>query len=321
MAIPRSAAAIGIMFSIMGAIAFTLNDVGIKFLAGDYALHQVVFIRSLIAMSMTLLIFIPLEGGIKLLKTKRPVRQFLRGLSVVFTNMTFFMGLAILTLSEATAVFFVSPLVITIFSVLFLSEQVGVHRWGAVLVGLFGAMFIIKPGTDAFQWAVLFPFIAAIGYATIHTLTRSMAATERAATTMFYTLLTFLAVNGLLGILSAIIDYQHTLHPSIDFITRIWVMPPLDEFMIMALVGCASGLGGYFITQAYSRCESALVAPFEYFGLILAVFWGVWLFDEWPDLLSWGGICCILFAGLYVIFREITLNKKVAIERPMPRNR
>ena len=142
MSVSRSATTIGVLCAVVASTAFTLNDAGIKFLSGDYPLHQIVFVRTVMALILTLSIIMPLEGGLKLLKTRHLKMHFFRGLSVVCANMVFFMGLAALPLSEATAIFFVSPLVITAFSVIFLSEKVGPRRWLAVAAGLaflFGA--------------------------------------------------------------------------------------------------------------------------------------------------------------------------------------
>ncbi len=317
----RSAATIGITCAMIASVAFTSNDVGIKFLSGDYALHQIVFARTLIALALTLGVMIPLEGGFHLVKTKHIKMHVLRGLSVVCANMVFFMGLAALPLSEATAIFFISPLVITAFSVIFLAERVGLRRWMAVIAGLAGALVIMRPGTDAFQLAALFPAMAAVAYATLHMLTRKIGRIEKASTMALYTHLTFLLVSSCIGLVAGDGSFATGIHPSIDFLTRAWVMPPVRDIWIMVGIGVASGTGGYFITQAYRSCEAALIAPFEYLALVLAVFWGVAIFGEWPDLWSWTGILMILGAGLFVIWRETALNMRLASERPMPRNR
>lgn len=317
----RSAATIGITCAMIASTAFTLNDVGIKFLSGDYALHQIVFARTIIALTLTLGIIIPLEGGFHLVKTRHIKMHVLRGLSVVCANMVFFMGLAALPLSEATAIFFISPLVITAFSVLFLSEKVGPRRWVAVTAGLAGALVIMRPGTEAFQLAALFPAMAAVAYATLHMLTRKIGRVEKASTMALYTHLTFLIVSSAIGLAAGDGSYATSIHPSIDFLTRPWVMPPTRDIWVMVGIGIASGTGGYFITQAYRSCEAALIAPFEYLALVLAIIWGVMFFSEWPDGFAWTGISMILGAGLFVIWREAVLKKRLASERPMPRNR
>ena len=45
---------------IVAHVFFTTQDMTIKFINGDYALHQVMLIRSIVAMLFTLLIFVPM---------------------------------------------------------------------------------------------------------------------------------------------------------------------------------------------------------------------------------------------------------------------
>lgn len=317
----RSTATLGIFCATLASLAFTLNDVGVKLLSGDYALHQIILFRSVVALLLTLGLIIPLEGGLHLLKTQQIRLHLLRGLSVVFANMVFFMGLAALPLSEATAIFFVSPLVITIFSVIFLRERAGLFRWLAVLFGLAGVLVIMRPGTSAFQIAALLPVMAAIAYATLHMLTRTIGRTEKASTMAFYTHVVFVLVSAGIGAIAGGGALSTEVHPSLAFLSRPWVVPPVQDLWVMAAIGLSSAAGGYFISQAYRLCEAALIAPFEYLALILAVIWGITIFGEWPDMTAWLGIIMILGAGLTVIWRESVLQKRLALERPMPRYR
>ena len=79
----------------------------------DYPLHQIVFFRSCVALILTVAIIMPLDGGFKNIRTKRLRMHLLRGLSVVIANLTFFAGIVTLSLSDATAIFFVAPLLIS----------------------------------------------------------------------------------------------------------------------------------------------------------------------------------------------------------------
>lgn len=312
---------IGILCALGASLAFTLNDVGIKLLSGDYALHQIVFFRTLTALSITVAVIIPLEGGFHLLKTRFPVIHIFRGLAVVASNMVFFMGLAALPLAEATAIFFVSPLIITLFSVIFLKELVGPYRWMAVVVGLLGAIVIMRPGTAAFQLAALFPILAAFGYATLHMLTRKLGQLEKASTLAFYVQLIFLIVSCSIGLVAGDGKFASQAHPSIEFLTRAWVMPSGRDLTIMFAIGACSAAGGYLISQAYRLCAAATIAPFEYLALVLAIIWGIVFFSEWPDIIAWSGIALILGAGMFIIWRENVLKKRIATAGAMPRVR
>lgn len=311
----------GILCAVGAWFTFSLNDVGIKLLSGDYALHQIVLVRSAVALMLTLIVIVPLEGGYHLLKTKNLKIHILRGLSVVVANMAFFTSLAAISLPEASAIFFVAPLFITALSVFFLGEQVGPKRWAAVAVGLLGVVIMLRPGTDAFKVAALLPLGAAAAYAILQTLTRKIGFSEKASTMSFYIQLVFVVVCIAFGLVVGDGRYAGGDSVALNFLLRAWVWPPQSDFAIMVGLGIASGIGGYLVSQAYRVCEAATIAPFEYLALLLAIFWGVTIWGEWPDLYAWLGIALILFSGLYVFWREVVLDKKLVIVHPMPRNR
>ena len=83
----------------------------------------------------------------------------------------------------------------------------------------------------------------------------------------------------------------------------------------------ASALGGYLISCAYRLSPAAVIAPFEYVALVLAIFWGITLFGEWPDAIAWVGTALVLGGGLFVLWRESAVDRQVVSRRPMPRNR
>ncbi len=311
----------GIISAILASFAFTFNDAVIKLLSGDYPLHQIVFARALIALVLTVAVIMPLEGGWRNIKTNYPGLQIVRGLCVVMANMTFFLGLATIPLPAATAIFFVSPLVLTAFSVMFLAEKVGPRRWAAVLVGLLGAAIMLRPGTESFQTAALFPLAAAFGYAGLNTLTRKIGKADSASTMAFYVQVMMLTVSAAIGLSFGDGRFAGTGVPSLEFLFRAWRWPPVEDAILIGAIGCASAAGGYLISKAYRLSPAATIAPFEYVALVLAVIWGVTLFGEWPDAVAWIGMALILGGGLFVLWRESVVNRQLVSKRPMPRNR
>jgi len=295
---------VGAGCAVAAVLCFSLNDVAIKWLSDEYALHQVVLIRSTIGLAITLLVAVFFFGGLSALRTKRLGMHALRGLSVVFANMTFFLGLAALPLAEAVAIFFVSPLLISLFSVVFLGETVGPRRWAAIAVGLIGVIVILRPGTAAFQLAALLPLAAAFGYAALHTMTRRIGGTESALTMVFYIQIMFILSAALIGLGLGHGRFDVYEAPSSGFLFRAWAWPDLEAWAITIFIGVIGTLAGFLISQAYRVAESAVVAPFEYVAMPMAVMWGAVLFGEWPDLATWIGIALILGSGLFLIWRE-----------------
>lgn len=302
--------------ALIAVFAFSVNDTAIKFLSDGYALHEIVLIRSLIGLVFLMALVVPFSGGIRALKTRRLGMHLLRGACVVFANITFFLGLASLPLAEGVAVFFISPLVITAFSVIFLREHVGPRRWAAIGIGLVGVVIILRPGTEAFRMAAILPMVAAVGYAALHMLTRYIGRTESAAAMSFYIQVTFVFVAAAFGLTIGDGKFAGSADPSLEFMFRAWSWPPLSDLPILILVGLASALGGFFISYAYRNAAAAIVAPFEYVALPLSILWGIAIFDEWPDAVALGGIALILASGLYMIWRERQVPEAEVPETP-----
>ncbi|MEC3860705.1 DMT family transporter [Mesobacterium sp. TK19101] len=317
-AIRSNPALLGSLSAVIAVVCFSVNDVVIKFLSGGYALHQVVLIRAIISLVFLLTVFRPLSGGWAALRTRKLGWHIARGACVVMANMTFFLGLAAMPLAEGVAIFFVSPLLITVFSVIFLREIVGPLRWSAIFVGLLGVLIVLRPGTAAFQWAALLPMLAAFGYAALHILTRHIGKTESALALAFYIQVVFIVVALAMGLMFGRGQFGNQSDPSLAFLFRAWVWPDPHDLWIFLVIGATSVTGGYFISVAYRISEAALVAPFEYAAMPLAVVWGLVVFGEWPDSVAMGGIALILGSGLFMIWRE-TLRGRTSLETPKRR--
>ena len=290
--------------AIIAVTCFSVNDMLIKFMSGEYALHQIILIRSSIGLTILLAVFIPFTGTFSVLKTHRLRFHLLRGMCVVFANLTFFLGLATLPLAEATAVFFISPFLITLLSIIFLKEKVGLHRWSALFLGLVGILVILRPGTEAFKLAALFPIAAAFGYAMLHILTRHIGKTESALTMSFYIQVTFIIICVSFGLFAGGGHYAPSDNPPMEFLLREWSVISQADWPIFVVLGCASAFGGFFISQAYRTAEAAFVAPFEYIAMPLAILWSIIIFNEPPEITVMIGIALIVMSGLYVVWRE-----------------
>ncbi|GGA14846.1 DMT family transporter [Neptunicoccus cionae] len=307
--------AFGISCALGAAIFFSLNDLSIKFLSGGYPLHQIVFLRALVALALTVIFIVPLDGGWSALRAKRPWIHVLRGLCVVVANSAFFAGIAAMPLADASAIFFVAPLFITGLSALVLGEPVGMRRWLAVGVGLIGVILVVKPTGASFTVVALLPVLAAAAYAGLQVLTRYTGMSERASTMSVYIQITFLMVSGGLALGLGDGRYSGSDNDALEFFLRAWTMPDLKDGLIMLALGGISACAGYLIALAYRGTNAAIVAPFEYSALLLAVFWGILIWQEWPTGTTWAGIILIAGSGVYVAVREGRVGSKPSAKR------
>ena len=146
-------------------------------------------------------------------------------------------------------------------------------------------------------------------------MTRRMRETESAATFSFYIQLGFIVVSTSMGLW---VGDGHLAQQDgvLAFLFRPWMVPQMQDWWAFLATGVAVGVGGLMMSQAYRTTEAALVAPFEYIGMPMAIFWGVVVFGTWPDAQAWVGIALICGAGLYTLWRETVRKKDVDVAAP-----
>jgi S-adenosylmethionine uptake transporter len=216
------------------------------------------------------------------------------------TTLIFFAALRYLPLADAIAIFFVEPLLLTLCSALFLGEQVGWRRMGAVLVGLLGAMIVVRPSFATFGLAALLPLGAAMSFALYLLLTRWLSQRENSAHMQFYA-----GVSGCLVMSVALLVGQSWYISVLDPVT-----PTLAQWGLLAALGAIATIGHWLVVIAFKRAPASVLAPLQYLEILGATVLGWFLFDDFPDPVAWLGIAIIIGSGLYVAHREQVLNNR-----------
>jgi len=299
----------GISCAITGVVAMSVMDAVIKWLSSDYPLHEIVLIRTVVALFLTLII-VHYDGGFGILKTKRPGLHMIRGAMIAMANMTFYLALAIMPIAEAAALFFIAPLLITGLSVPLLKEHVGWRRWLAIIIGFVGVILMSGLGTETFRIVAFLPVLAALFYALTQLLTRKMGVTEKASVLAFYISVVFLVVSLGFGLVFGDGSFAKAGGPNLEFLLRAWHMPDPMSFMLMIACGGLVTIVAYMLSQAYRVSPANVIAPFEYVVLPLAILWGYLFWNEVPGLKVMMGIVLIAGAGLYVFIHERSLQNR-----------
>lgn len=254
-------------------------------------------------------IIIKLEGGISILKTRRPGLHFLRGTMLVFANMFFFLGLASMPFAETVALFFTAPLFICMMSQPVLGEKVGLSRWLVILLGLAGVIVMLRPGAEVFRLTSLLPIVAAFSYAAMQMMTRKLGMQEKAGTLTFYIQLAFIIISSIIGLSIGDGSLNTGDNPTMDFLLRAWTWPGVEDFKLLALCALMVSIGGYLLSQAYRLGQASIVAPFEYSSMPFALLVGYYLWGDWPDWISFAGSGLIIFSGLLIVYLENRDNR------------
>ena len=303
-------------------LCISINDLIVKQFSTNYPLHEIIFIRSTIAMLLTLFL-VKVEGGVKILKTNKIQLHALRAISIFLCNMIFFSAIATLPLATATALFFAAPIFITLLSIPLLGERVGIRRLLAVIFGFFGVFIMMKPntwsGSDIHPFIYFLPVIAAMLYALMQIMTRKLSKSSKPSALAFYIQITFMSLSLIFGLIfgdGKLADLSS--NTSMQFIFRGWLIPTGNELPYFLILGFLAAGVGYFMSKAYSTAAAASVAPFEYVLLPLSIFWGWAFFGDIPDLYIFIGIIFVVGSGLYVLIRE---KKRENIALFMPKQK
>jgi drug/metabolite transporter (DMT)-like permease len=293
----------GVGFLILAMLIFSLQNIAVKWIGGDYSVLEIVTFRSLIALPCTLLLY-RYEGKRGLPTTQRHTLEYVRGAFLFLSYTAHMMGLAALPLADVEALRFSAPLMITMLSVVMLGEKVGPRRWLALIVGFMGVLFIVKPGAATFNMGSIFILMSVLFYALNVMLTRKLQTTDSSATMAYHSSLVYLVAAFILSPLALVVGEIPGAHPSIAFLFRPWVMPTLLDSIIMLGLGLVWAGGMYCMARAYSLALASVAAPFEYASLPINVMWGFIIWHEIPTWMTLAGALLTLSSGMYILVRE-----------------
>ncbi len=289
-----------IILLLIAFFIFSIADAIVKLLSSDYAVLEIVTIRSLIALPIIFFILRRSGQEIKGISSATQPTQFWRGFAMFAAYLFFFLALAALPYSLMIGIFFSGPLFITSLSVPILGESVGWRRWMAVLIGFVGVLIIIDP-RGTFEPATLLAIAAAFCYAVSIVLTRKMS--DSAQVTAAWTNLVYIAGALVLSPIFASLSFD-SLHPSIVFLTKAWVMPSWFDLGLISLLACGWGGGMVLLSSAYRNTPVAVLAPFEYFSMVYGLALGYLFWREIPTLQMLVGVALIICSGLFIIYRQ-----------------
>jgi len=275
---------IALMLSAMAVLPFL--DVLAKSLGNQgVPVLQIVWARMTFGAVLTLPFALRI-GGTRALVPDRPAMHALRATLLICATALFFLALRTLPIADALAIFFVQPLVITMFSSLILGESVGWRRWAAVAVGFVGVLIIIRPGFQAFDAGMAYALLAGASLAFYMLMTRRISGQAHAMVTTFQT--------SLLGaaLMTALV------------MALGWQAVTPGQWQMLVGVGLVATGGHFLIVKAYDNAEASLLAPLGYTEMIMAVALGWYFFGDFPDRWTFVGVGILIASAIYISMRE-----------------
>lgn len=290
----------GIAALCAGVFVFSIQDAILKGLSGEHAVTLALVLRSLVGLPI-LLAMVYYEVGLKALKTRNWRLLIARGLILLVSYTTYYLAFPALPLAEAIALFFTSPIFVTLLAALFLRERVSLQSWAAVIAGFIGVLIILKPGSGLFEPAALLSLFSAAAYALSMILARRYGGEEPTTVMAFYVNSVYLVMAAMLAAIFHVLGFAPSGHPSLDFLVRPWAMPDMRDLVLLGLCGVIAAAGMSLLTHAYRLAKANLVTVFEYTGMLWVPLWGYLLFAEVPAVTTVIGTAVIIAAGLFAV--------------------
>jgi drug/metabolite transporter (DMT)-like permease len=276
---------IGIGLLLLSLLSLTTLDASGKWvMAAGIPLLILVWFRYLVHLLLVLAVVLP-SKGLGILKSNTPGLQCLRAVAMLGATLTFFTSLHYLPQAEATAIIFISPLIMLSVAPLILKEPVRKTRWIAAGFGFVGVLLVIRPSAGLAPAGIIAGLITACLFATQHLTTRLLAR-DNPFTTMIW--------SAGLGALALACTLPFTL-PSAWLVLQ--TMEPW-VWAVMLSTGFTGGVGHLLQIQAYRFAPASILAPFIYLQMTVAATMGWLIWSHFPDAMTWLGIAIICASGI-----------------------
>lgn len=261
---------------VIGNALALISDVFIKFLEAGAPVFQYAFLRCVI----TLLLLLPFWRQIDTSKAFEGARlHFIRGHVHLVGIICMFYALIALPLATANAVFYVAPILVMVFSVIFFGERLTKLSLVAVICGFAGILVILRP-VD-FSWAALGALGSAAALAINAVLVRKLPREQSTAHKLFL---------------------NHLMIIPLCLALALWEGAAWSNAVFVSAVGSSVFILAYnvCVLMAYKHVDANKVTSAEYTGLIWAVIIGWVFFAEVPDMWFLAGSAMIVVPLLMI---------------------
>ncbi len=290
----------GVLLLVCAISCFTVLDAVAKHLSASYPVPMIVWARYFFHVALMVLLFAP-RMGTRLVRTKRPGLQLMRGALLGLSSVFFFFSLSYLPLADAAAITSIAPILVTALAVRWLGERAPSGAWWALAVSFSGVLLIVRPGSSVFSWAALLPVLTAFCFASYQLLTRRLSGVDDGMATLF-----------LGGLVSAVIMSL--------VVPAFWTMPrsAIDAAVLVA-TGAIGAFGHMLLVRAFDHAPATLLAPFGYTQLVAAIVVGWLVFGNFPDGVALFGMALIVASGVTMAVRQgMSVTPRAPSSAPAP---
>lgn len=289
---PSTRAPLKALIPLFGStMVFACLDTTAKAMSYHLPVIEVSWFRYVINLLMAVAVLNPLSSPDSW-RFERPGLQIVRALLLTVMTLANFSALHYLQVAEVTSIGFLSPMVITLLSVIFLHEKIGIRRVVAIVIGFLGVLLITQPGFGAFHPAMLLALTSMLSGAIYNLVTRHLATRVHPGSLV----ISLAAVPSLLLIPPLLVVWQTPSSP------LVWAG--------LIFMGAAGGFGHFLVMTAHRFATAATLAPYGYIQLIWTVISGYLVFADVPPIWTLVGAGVVVASGLYLFHRERVVHAR-----------
>jgi drug/metabolite transporter (DMT)-like permease len=271
--------ALAALLTMFAMLCFAGMDAISKWLVADYAVTQMMWIRSALFLGFTWFV-VRRQGLRSALNSKWPKLQLLRSIVAVIEGAVFVLAFRYLPLADTHALAATSPLIVIVLGTIWLGEQANLPRVLAVIGGFAGVLLIVRPGFRDFDWPLALPLAGAFLWALYQILTRLCSREDSPNTSLAWAALVAFVMTSFVGPLE-------------------WRWPGPLAWTLMIVISLMGAAAHYALIKALDFAEAGAVQPYAYSMLVWATALGFLVFSQMPDGWTITGATIVVLCGIY----------------------
>jgi drug/metabolite transporter (DMT)-like permease len=282
----------GIKYMLLASLLFAFMGAAAKELSDSMSSVEVVFFRNVFGVIFILISIY--NSPLKQLGGKFWLLIF-RGVAGFVALLFFFYNICIISLGEAMTFSKTSTIFTAVFAYLFLNEKLGFKGWLGVFIGFIGILFITEFDGSSLEKSDYLGILSGVGAALAYTSVREL----RNYYDTRAIVLSFMSIGTIVPILLMIIGSYYS-NPNLDFMLGTFVIPEINDWFYIILLGIFSTYAQIYMTKAYSFAKAGIIGTISYSNIVFSIILGLILGDSFPSVLIVFGILLIVLSGFLV---------------------
>ena len=301
---------LGMLSVAAGVSIFSVQDVIVKGLSATFPVHEIVVLRSVVALPV--LLVLTLQDGTGRVAPARLGLHAVRGLSLFAAYFSYYLAMAAMPIADVVAICFAAPLIITALSGPMLGERVKPQSWAAIAIGFAAVLMIVRPDAATSDPAALFAVLSALAYGISAVLARRLGRVASGSAMALSATVVYIFAGGVAALVLAGTAPSPGAHPSMRFLLGPWIWPSTGEVGLLTACGLIAAFGFFLLSHGYRLAEASRAAVFEYVALPWGVLWGFLIFNTPPDLLTLAGAAVLIATGIYTLRQGQAVESSLA---------